>query len=62
MYCSFDPTTLAYLLVGFFAVAALGVALAVVAVADLVRELPPRARGPPPVGARLLPAVSSRSH
>ena len=36
MYYSFDPTTLGYLLVGFFAVAALGVALAVIAVADLV--------------------------
>ena len=36
MYYSFDPTTLTYLLIGFFAVAALGVALAVVAVADVV--------------------------
>ena len=36
MYFSYDPTTLTYLLIGFFAVAALGVALAIVAVADLV--------------------------
>ena len=36
MYFSYDPTTLTYLLIGFFAVAAVGVALAVVAVVDLV--------------------------
>lgn len=36
MYYSYDPTTLTYLLIGFFAVAGLGVALAVAAVTDLV--------------------------
>lgn len=36
MYYSYDPTTLTILLIGFFAVAGLGVALAVATVADLV--------------------------
>lgn len=36
MYYSFDPTVLGYLLTGFFALAALGVVLGVVGVADLV--------------------------